>query len=179
MPRSASCRWRGDRLVEAQSSTPSRILLLRLERIGDLVMAAPAIADVRTLAPAAEIDLVVGSWNAPLARALPDVTRVETLDARWLARGGGGLGLGGLLKAAAAWRSRRYDLAINFEPDIRSNVLLAVSGAARTAGWASGGGGPLLDVALDYDPTRAHDGQRAPPGGRGHGPDRRRRRRGR
>ncbi len=139
---------------EAQSSTPSRVLLLRLERIGDLVMAAPAIADVRTLAPAAEIDLVVGSWNAPIARALPDVTRVETLDARWLARGGGGLGLGGLMKAAAAWRSRRYDLAINFEPDIRSNVLLALSGAARTAGWASGGGGPLLDVALDYDPTR-------------------------
>jgi ADP-heptose:LPS heptosyltransferase len=138
---------------KASASAPARILLLRLERIGDLVMAAPAIADVRTLAPAADIDLVVGSWNAAIARSLPDVTRVETLDARWLARGGG-LGPGRLLKAAAAWRSRRYDLAINFEPDIRSNILLAVSGASRTAGWASGGGGPVLDVALDYDPTR-------------------------
>jgi ADP-heptose:LPS heptosyltransferase len=36
---------------------------------------------------------------------------------------------------------------------VRSNLVAAAAGAARTAGWASGGGGPVLDVALDYDPT--------------------------
>src|SRR4051794_27943459 len=66
--------------------SPARILLLRLERIGDLVMALPAIAAVRALAPAARIDLVVGSWNATLAGAIPSVDRVHTLDAQWLAR---------------------------------------------------------------------------------------------
>ena len=65
---------------------PQRILLLRLERIGDLLMTLPALADVRALAPDAEIDLVVGSWNADLARAIDPVTRVESLDAAWLAR---------------------------------------------------------------------------------------------
>ncbi len=133
---------------------PRRILLLRLERIGDLVMALPAIRDVRAAAPHAEIDLVVGSWNAPLARAIDGIDRVESLDARWLARGSG-LGLPALLKAARGWRRRGYDLAINLEPDVRSNLLLAASGAAWTAGFASGGGGPLLDLALDFD-TRAH-----------------------
>jgi ADP-heptose:LPS heptosyltransferase len=136
-------------------AAPRRILLLRLERIGDLVMALPAIRDVCDLAPDAEIDLVVGSWNAPLARALEGVSRVETLDASWLAREGGGLGLAALLGAARHWRARGYDLAINFEPDVRSNLLLAVSGAAWTAGYGSGGGGPLLDLALEYD-ARAH-----------------------
>ncbi len=116
-------------------------------------MTLEAIRDVRALAPAAEIDLVVGSWNASLAAAIPSVDRVETLDARWLAREGEGLGMTGLLGAARRWRTRGYDLAINFEPDIRSNLVAAAAGAARTAGWASGGGGPLLDVALDYDPT--------------------------
>lgn len=130
-----------------------RILLLRLERIGDLVMALPAIRDVRAWAPAARIDLVVGSWNAPLARMVPLVDHVETLDAAWLAREHAGLGMGSMLRTARTWRPRRYDLAINFEPDIRSNLLLAVSGARRTAGWASGGGGPLLDLALDFDPA--------------------------
>ena len=135
------------------ASEPARILLLRLERIGDLVMALPAIRDVRTLAPTAEIDLLVGSWNASLAKAIPHVSRVETVDARWLAREGEGLGLGALLMAARSWKRRRYDLAINFEPDIRSNLMLAASGADRTAGWANGGGGAALDLALDYDPA--------------------------
>ena len=132
---------------------PRRILLVRLERIGDLVMALEAIRDVRALAPAAQIDLVVGSWNAVLAAAIPSIDRVETLDARWLAREGEGFGMPGLLRAARAWRTRDYDLAVNFEPDVRSNLVAAAAGAARTAGWASGGGGPVLDIALDYDPT--------------------------
>ena len=137
----------------AASSGKPRILLLRLERIGDLVMALEAIRDVRSLAPDARIDLVVGSWNAPLAAAIPSVDQVTSLDARWLAREGEGLAMPGLLRTAWGWRSARYSLAINFEPDIRSNLLLAAAGAARTAGWSSGGGSPLLDVALEYDVT--------------------------
>jgi lipopolysaccharide heptosyltransferase II len=135
--------------------TPERILVLRLERIGDLLMTLPAIQDIRTLAPAAEIDLAVGTWNIPLAEAIPAVTHVETLDAAWLTREGGGLNMPSLLRAARRWRRRDYDLAINFEPDVRSNLLLGGAGAKRTAGWTSGGGGPLLDLALEYD-VRAH-----------------------
>src|SRR4051812_16075526 len=133
--------------------SPARILLLRLERIGDLVMALPAIADVRALAPGAAIDLVVGSWNRELAGAIASVSSVRTLDAAWLARENGGLGVVSLLKAAREWRRDRYDLAINFEPDIRTNLLIAASGAAWTAGFSSGGGGPLLDTAIPYDVT--------------------------
>ena len=134
---------------------PRRILLLRLERIGDLLMVLPAIADVHTLAPDAEIHLVVGSWNADLAGAIDPIKRVQTLDAAWLARRDSGLGLVSLLRAARRWRALKYDLVINFEPDVRSNLLAAASGAAWAAGYRSGGGGALLDVALDYD-TRAH-----------------------
>ncbi|HET7220315.1 MAG TPA: glycosyltransferase family 9 protein, partial [Vicinamibacterales bacterium] len=136
-----------------EGGPPQRILLLRLERIGDLVMALPAVRDVRTLAPEAEIDLVVGSWNADLARAIPHVDAVVIADAAWLAREREGNGTMSLVAQARRWRPRRYDLAINFEPDIRSNLMIAASGAARTVGWSSGGGGPVLDVALDYDPS--------------------------
>lgn len=130
---------------------PRRILLLRLERIGDLLMALPALADLRRLASGATIDLVVGSWNAELARAIVPVTQVHILDAAWLAREGEGLGLPSLVREARRWRAASYDLAINFEPDIRSNLLIASSGAAWTAGYGSGGGGALLDLSLEYD----------------------------
>jgi lipopolysaccharide heptosyltransferase II len=134
-------------------AAPARILLLRLERIGDLLMALPGIGDIRAAWPEAEIDLVVGSWNAPLAGAIEGITRVEPLDAAWLAREGTGDGLLSLIRSARRWTARRYDLAINFEPDIRSNLVLANAGAAWTAGYWTGGGGWLLDQALAFDPT--------------------------
>jgi ADP-heptose:LPS heptosyltransferase len=142
------------------SRTPNRILVLRLERIGDLLMTLPALADLRAFAPRAEIDLVVGSWNADLARAIDPVTRVMCLDAAWLARDVEGRGVLSLIAAARQLRGTHYNLAINFEPDIRGNLMLAASGAEWTAGYSSGGGGPLLDVALDFD-TNAHTSDNA------------------
>ena len=52
--------------------TPRRILLLRLERIGDLLMSVGAITEVGGASRRTPtIDLVVGSWNAEIARLLP------------------------------------------------------------------------------------------------------------
>ena len=131
---------------------PRRILLLRLERIGDLLMSLDAITDVVRAAPGAEIDLVVGSWNVELARRIRGLHRVETLDASWLSRDDAGVPFTSMLRRARSWSSCKYDLGINFEPDIRSNVLLAAARPARAAGFVSGGGGSLLDVRLPYHP---------------------------
>ena len=128
--------------------------MLRLERIGDLLMACDAIRAVRANAPGARIDLVVGSWNEPLARLLPEVDHVEVLDAPWLARDGVRLSALALLRRARGWRARRYDLGINFEGDIRSNVLLWLSGATRRVGFDMAGGGPALTDRVPYDPRR-------------------------
>ena len=136
----------------AHSQMPRRILLLRLERIGDLLMVLDGIALVRAMAPHAEIDLVVGSWNRSLAGLVPALSSIETLDVPWLAREGAGLPWPALVRRARAWRNRRYDLAINFEPDIRSNFLLALSGAARRIGFISGGGGAFLTDRVSPDP---------------------------
>ena len=136
----------------AGGGAPKRILLLRLERVGDLLMVLEPIAMVRALAPQAQIDLVVGSWNLRLARLIPGVDSVETLDAPWMARGSLGLSWTALLRHARAWRRREYDLAINFEPDIRSNYLLTVSGARRRVGFISGGGGAFLTDPVTPDP---------------------------
>jgi ADP-heptose:LPS heptosyltransferase len=133
---------------------PQSIICFRLERIGDLLMTLPALAELHALVPAAAIDLVVGSWNAGIAQAIPGIRSVEVLDARWLARGTQGRTLKDLAVDARRWKSRDYDVAINFEPDIRSNVVTAAVGARWRAGFASGGGGPLLDLALPFDTTQ-------------------------
>ena len=135
--------------------TPRRILLLRLERIGDLLMTLDAIAAVRALAPHAEIDLVVGSWNADVARAIPHVDRVLTLDAPWLAREGDGRSWLALFRQAGAdWAPRAYDVAINFEGDVRSHLLMTRSRAPVRIGFDMAGGGPLLTHRVRFDPSR-------------------------
>jgi len=134
--------------------TPRRILLLRLERIGDLLMSLGAIRAVRAQAPEATIDLVVGSWNEGIARLIAEVNHVEIVDAAWLARGGGKEPSGSLARRAVTWRRRRYDLAINFEGDIRSHAMMALSGAGRRVGFAHAGGGPLLTDVADFDGGR-------------------------
>jgi lipopolysaccharide heptosyltransferase II len=144
----------------AEVACPRRILVLRLERIGDLLMTLEALSLMRRRALGARIDLVVGSWNAPLARRLSAIDVVETLDAPWLARGHRGARVRDMVRQARAWRSRRYDLAVNFEPDIRSNLLLALSGARCRVGFRSRGGGALLTRADHYDP-RIHTSENA------------------
>ena len=142
-------------------AAPGRILCFRVERIGDLLMTLPALAELRALAPAATIDLAVGDWNRAIAGAIRGIDRVETLSPAWLARDGSeGLSSLALMRKAADWRDRHYDLAINFEPDIRTNIALAMTGARRTAGFASGGGGALLDLALDFEAS-AHTADNA------------------
>ena len=135
------------------AEAPRSIVCFRLERIGDLLMALPALAELHAAAPSAHLDLVVGSWNADLARTIPGIRSVKVLDAHWLARTGGGQTVRTMMRAARRWEDHPYDVAVNFEPDIRSNVLTAAAGARWTAGFASGGGGALLDLALRFDPS--------------------------
>ena len=132
------------------SGGAERILVLRLERIGDFLMALPGIRAARRLAPHARIDLVVGSWSAALAGAITEVDRVEVLDVPWMAQERRGAGWSALLDRARAWRQRKYDVGINLEGDIRSNLLLGMSGAVRRAGFAMRGGGPLLTDPVEF-----------------------------
>jgi ADP-heptose:LPS heptosyltransferase len=127
-----------------------RVLLLRLERIGDLLMVLEAIGDARAAWPAAEIDLVVGSWNAALASLIPGVNRILVADVPWLAREGSGLAWPALIGTARSWRN--YDVVLNFEPDIRSNFLAWLTRAPRRFGYWSGGGGAFLTRSDAYEP---------------------------
>lgn len=137
----------------ASGGAVRRVLLLRLERIGDLLMALDAIRDAREAWPDAEIDLAVGHWNQSLAALIPGVSRVDVADAPWLVRAGESRqGWSALLAQAHRWRRRRYDLVINFEPDIRSNLIAWLTGAPRRVGYSSGGGGALLTDARPYVP---------------------------
>src|SRR5438552_2109163 len=67
----------GDRVRE--------VLVLRLDRIGDLLMSLPALADLRRAYPGARIRLAVGRWSEEIARRAP-VDDVLVWSAPWVGR---------------------------------------------------------------------------------------------
>src|SRR6185503_13566829 len=48
-------------------AAPRDLLVLRLDRIGDVVMSLPALADLRAALPQARIRLAVGRWSEEIA----------------------------------------------------------------------------------------------------------------
>src|SRR5882724_3686231 len=56
-----------------------RILLSRLDRIGDLVLSTPAVASVRRSWPRAHFTLVCSSYNGAVVERTPDVDEIVTV----------------------------------------------------------------------------------------------------
>lgn len=76
-PAEASRRWRSVR----------RVLAIRLDNLGDLLMTTPALAAIHESVPGARIALLTSPSAAALARELPSVDAVLSADAPWIKSG--------------------------------------------------------------------------------------------
>ena len=133
--------------------TLREILVLRLDRIGDVLMSLPALHDLREAAPRARIRLAVGRWSEDIARGFP-VDEVVVWSAPWVGRPAeGALTFAALARRARALRHDRIDLALDLQGDLRASLLLWLSGAKRRVGYANTGGAYLLTDVVPLDET--------------------------
>lgn len=80
-----------------------RILLLRYDRLGDVIVTSPMVRRLRSLAPHASIGMMTSRNNLPAARLLSGIERYHTIG-------------GSIVETAAAVRDARladYDLVLN------------------------------------------------------------------
>lgn len=130
-----------------RSQDVRRILVIKLDHIGDALMATPAIRALRHGYPHAEIIWVVGSWSAPVARVNPHIDRLITYDAVWYRRRTDGV--------TAWWRrlrtrlqvlGLRADIAVNLRGDCGNVLFTYLTGARQRAALLEdpdvGGGRP-------------------------------------
>jgi lipopolysaccharide heptosyltransferase II len=148
------------RALGARRTTPlpareaiREVLVLRLDRIGDVLMCLPALADLRAALPRARIRLAVGSWSAELARGFP-VDEVLVWSPPWAGRKDEGTeALVALLAKARALREDTIDLGIDLQGDVRAMQLLWLTGARVRVGYANTGGAYLLTHVVPLDET--------------------------
>jgi heptosyltransferase-1 len=105
----------------------SRILIVRLGSLGDLVHTLPAASALRRANPAAEIDWLVDQPHRDFLELVPVISSLVVLERR---------GAGGWLAAMKTMRARAYDLAIDFQGLVKSAALARLSGARKVAGFS-------------------------------------------
>jgi ADP-heptose:LPS heptosyltransferase len=129
------------------------VLVLRLDRIGDVLMSLPALAGLRAALPQARIRLAVGRWSAAIAASAP-VDEVLVWSAPWVGRPSEGAErLAAVVGHARALRRDRLDLALDLQGDVRATLLMALTGARLRVGYANTGGGYLLTHVVPLDET--------------------------
>jgi ADP-heptose:LPS heptosyltransferase len=139
--------------ARADGGPPRDLLVLRLDRIGDLVMSLPALHDLRRAFPGARVRLAVGAWSEEIARTAP-VDEVLVWSAPWAGRPHeGALGFRELRARALALRAAPPDVAIDLQGDVRASWLMHETGARRRVGYANTGGAYLLSDVVPLDET--------------------------
>lgn len=107
---------------------PSRILVISLRRIGDLLLTTPLIRSLRRAWPEAEIDVLVFANTAGIIAGNPDITRVITMPQRPTM-------MESVRLFARLWR--RYDIAVSTQSGDRP-TLFAFAAAPLRAGVTTG-----------------------------------------
>jgi ADP-heptose:LPS heptosyltransferase len=144
-----SARWTARRATpRALDPRAPRILLLRPDHLGDVLLTTPALAALRAAVPHASITALVGPWAAPAIANNPDVDALVTLPFPGFDRGAAPAGVRAytqLAAAARALRKQHYDLAVNLRPDFWwGATLLALAGIPRRVGFDLAPGRPAF-----------------------------------
>lgn len=123
-----------------------KVLLIRLRRIGDIILTTPAVRVLRTALPLAELVYVVEEPYRKLVEGNPDIDRVVAVPK--------GASRGEFLALARALRKEGFDAVIDFHGGPRASLLAFLSGAKLKAGYAVKYRGLLYDVRVPRAPEQ-------------------------
>ncbi len=141
------------RRAEKPASKPPRILLVRPDHLGDLLLVTPVLDALKAQAPDAHITMMVGPWSSEIVARHPAIDRLITCP------------FPGFLRApqkalapyimlfnvARQLAHLNYDLAINLRPDFWwGAALLYLARVPRRLGYALAPGRPFLTHALPF-----------------------------
>ncbi len=132
---------------DGSRTDPSRfrkVLLIRLRRIGDIILTTPAVRVLRTALPRAELVYVVEEPYRKLVEGNPDIDRVVAVPK--------GAARRDFLALVRSVRNAGYDAVIDFHGGPRASLLALLSGAKVKAGYAVKYRGLFYNVRIPRGP---------------------------
>ena len=155
-------KCRGELASPMSMSTPMshapRILLVRPDHLGDMLLVTPILQAIKERVPNAHMTMMVGQWSADVVERHPAIDNLITCPFPGFQRASqkplAPYQL--LLTTARQLRRNKYDLAINLRPDFWwGGALLYLAGIPRRIGYAIAPGTPFLTQALTF-PASEH-----------------------
>ena len=134
-----------------------KVLVIRLDAIGDLLLSEPALAVLRQRFPQARIDLVANPASAAVLRGNPNIDHLIGYRAPWHAAWRGAT-VDWRLEAARLWgvtlalRRERYNVGFELRGDLRDILFMAAATPNALVGSGVRGGRSLLDCDVSSSP---------------------------
>lgn len=119
----------------------SRLLIVRLGALGDIVHAVPVLTALHRHDPALQIDWLVDAAYAPMLACVPSVHQRIIVRRRSATPTGACVfdaSPSGYVQAVAHLRRQRYDVALDLQGLIKSALWARLSGARRVIGFSAG-----------------------------------------
>ena len=129
-----------------------KILLIRLDHIGDVLMTTPALRGLRKSLPGAEIHLLIKSPTHEVVTLNPYIDRIIHLNAPWTTTGPNRASWPEVVRVIRSLRKEDYDCVVDFRADLREALLSLFIGATYRLGYGARGGGFCFTHPLEYNP---------------------------
>ncbi|MDP6642290.1 MAG: glycosyltransferase family 9 protein [Candidatus Nanoarchaeia archaeon] len=127
-----------------------KILVIRLDHIGDVIVSVPALRALRKSYPNASITIMVRSLTKELLENCPYVDEVLVYDPLWY-RGKKTFSLSKHIKFFKNIRKRNFDLAIDLRGELRNIVVAYLCNSRYRLAYDVKGGDFLLTHVGRYD----------------------------
>jgi len=108
-----------------------RIVIIKLDHIGDIILSMPAAANLRAHFPRAHITMVVNSASEAIAGYIPYVDEILCYDARFFDRSGrsGMFDFARGIRFARDMRNRNFDLIVDLRGSFASLFFALIAGS--------------------------------------------------
>ena len=117
---SAAVQWLFYRRALPKDFRPKRILVVKLDHLGDVLLATPVFSNLRQAYPDAELHALTGAWSRIVLERHPDVDKVLEYNSPVFCRTGRPTSLSETLQRYKQLGHEKYDLLVALRNDWRT-----------------------------------------------------------
>lgn len=144
--------FRNNRIVDLSRLNLRKILLVRTDNIGDVLLLTPSINSIKRKNPNARIDVLVRPLAKDVLKNNPDISNILISRASWFAKTFSLLDVYFLFKDILKIRRSQYDLIVDFRGDFRNIFFYLYLGRGKyRLSYDRSGGSYLLTHCISYE----------------------------